>query len=44
MMNKGIQYKSATQGTVSKEQKPDNIIITWGVSENPNNTISIKPK
>jgi hypothetical protein len=44
MMNRDIQYKSAWQGTISKEQKPDNIIITWGVSENPNNTISINGK
>jgi hypothetical protein len=44
MMNKDIQMNGATQGTMHIEQNPDNIIITWGVSENPNNTISIKPK
>jgi hypothetical protein len=41
-MNKDIQHKSATQGTINSEQNPDNKIILWGISENPNNTISIK--
>jgi hypothetical protein len=41
-MNKDIQYKRAWQGTMHIEQNPDNKIILWGISENPNNTISIK--
>lgn len=40
-MNKDIQYKSVTQGTMHNEQNPDNKIIIWALSENPNNTISI---
>jgi hypothetical protein len=42
MMNKDIQYKSATQGTLNSSNTDDNKIILWGISENPLNTISIK--
>jgi hypothetical protein len=41
-MNKDIQYKSATQQVMPQDKNPDNKIILWGISENPNNTISIK--
>jgi hypothetical protein len=41
-MNKDIQYKGVTQQAMPQGANPDNKIILWGISENPNNTISIK--